>query len=328
MRTVRSRRGLVGWVKVSFWSLVLACGVLTFQVLDPQRLSGLRISDWSLGALWRGSIAALTWRTGEKPAGSQTSSLMPVLGYVRAAGATGTDASREAPSGALIAPPMPGPDHARPKVAQTASPPPGRPARNADAPPGSSALYPRSPHVRQPPVPPTGRGEGTRRISPPPRGEIAASNWFGGPSSAVRTTKTGESGKPTTSERRQLHAGDGQPSGADAAARQVSPAEAQAFAKAILSEPNATKGDQDVNAGVASPQHNGEGAVASPAPVLAPRLMTPQDARILADYAARRRAAMEAMRQWWEGPPPMPPPPMPPYGAYPYPPAYSYPPLP
>ena len=126
----------------------------------------------------------------------------------------------------------------------------------------------------------------------------------------------------------QAQGEEGQVGGADSAVpHQVSHAEAQAFAKAVLSEPESAKNGNEVDSGTPTPLQKGAQANAGSSPAPARRMVTPPDARVFADYAARRRAAVEAMWQWWQGPP-IPPPVMPPYGAYPYPPPYYCPPSP
>jgi hypothetical protein len=124
----------------------------------------------------------------------------------------------------------------------------------------------------------------------------------------------------------QAQGEEGQGGGAESAVtHQVSHAEAQAFAKAVLSEPKSAKGGDEADSGTPKPSQKGAQANARSLRTPAPRMLPPRDARVLADYAARRRAAIEAMWQWWQGAP-MPPPVMPPYG--PYPPGYYYPPWP
>jgi hypothetical protein len=122
----------------------------------------------------------------------------------------------------------------------------------------------------------------------------------------------------------QAQGEEGQVGGADSAVpHQVSHAEAQAFAKAVLSEPKPAKDSHEADSNTPTPAKKGAQAQAGSLPVPAPRVPRPPDARVLADYSARRRAAIEAMWQWWQAAP-MPPPVMPHYGAYPYPPAYYY----
>jgi hypothetical protein len=107
---------------------------------------------------------------------------------------------------------------------------------------------------------------------------------------------------------------------------QVNHAEAQAFAKAVLSAPStpAAKEAKPV-AGEAPKVTTNPPAAPKPPPTPGQGVLTQGQARILGEYEAMRRAAEEAMRRRWLGPG-MPPPPGGPYGFYPYPPGYYYPP--
>jgi hypothetical protein len=95
-------------------------------------------------------------------------------------------------------------------------------------------------------------------------------------------------------------------------AGEVSHAEAQAFAKAVLSAPKAPD-DRPASAPDASP------APGLDAPVNRNKALTERQARILNEYERMRRAA-EAEQRRWRGA--RRPPPMTPYGAYPYAPGY------
>jgi hypothetical protein len=148
--------------------------------------------------------------------------------------------------------------------------------------------------------------------------------WFERPALATTAAKAEAASEGQTSASNHAQGEEGQGGGAESAvARQVSHAEAQAFAKAVLSEPASAKDGDEAGSGTPTPSQEGAQANARSLPFPAPHVLAPPNARVLADYAARRRAAVQAMRQCWQAPP-IPPPVMPPYGAYPYPPAYYY----
>ena len=98
----------------------------------------------------------------------------------------------------------------------------------------------------------------------------------------------------------------------------VTPAEAEAFAKAVISEPE--DGEPISEPEVSAPPRP---ASPEPAPVSPPSLEE-RRAAIMAEYQAMRQRAQEQMRQrWMQGGGSVPPPP---YGGYPgYPPAYYQP---
>jgi hypothetical protein len=95
-------------------------------------------------------------------------------------------------------------------------------------------------------------------------------------------------------------AGEGPP-GEPAA---VSPEEAEAFAKAVVSEPERSpEGTAPAGEQRAEPQAETVAEPAAPvaAPAPAPETMEQQRARIMAEYEAMRRRAEEDMRRRWEG---------------------------
>jgi hypothetical protein len=316
MRGFRWPRKLPGWIQVPLWGLVFVGGILSFQVVDPRGLVGLRLAGIAR------SSTALPGSVGPRSAG-QRPSLIPGLSQVRPAGAAMTGA----PPAAIIAPAMSGYEHLRQDALRPSSRSPYPPRRSAVA-LGSSALYPPGPHTRQRPAPAAQGGAGIPEVGTTRYRKAAASVSPERPPVAPTEAKAEAASEGPTSASNDTQARKGQAGAAESAvAHQVSHAEAQAFAKAVLSEPKSAKNGNAAESGTPTPPQKGAQANAGSLPAPAPRMVTPRDARFFADYAARRRAAIEAMWPWWQAPP-IPPPVMPPYRAYPYPPAYYYPPLP
>jgi len=297
---------------MSLWGLVFVGGILSFQVLYPQGLVGLRLTGLAR------SSTALPGTAGP-PSARQKPSLLPGLGHVHPAGAAMTGA----PPVASVAPPTPGDAHLWQEAGHPSSRSPYPPRRSAVA-LGSSVLYASAPHTPQRPAPAGQGGARIPQVGTTPHRKAAASVWFERPALATTAAKAEAASEGQTSASNHAQGEEGQGGGAESAvARQVSHAEAQAFAKAVLSEPASAKDGDEAGSGTPTPSQEGAQANATSLRTPAPHVLAPPNARVLADYAARRRAAVQAMRQCWQAPP-IPPPVMPPYGAYPYPPAYYY----